>query len=68
MTSTDLGFAKINRNRYVTLDGRFTVINTGGSVWVVLQKNDDEPYNTLFLTEPFNSASEAMEALRRMVA
>jgi hypothetical protein len=64
----ELGFIKINRNRYITLDERFTVLNTGGSVWVVLQKNADDNYNSLFIQRPFNRALEAMTELRKVVA
>lgn len=64
----EVGFIKINRNRYITTDDKFTVMNTGGSVWIVLKKNDDDNYNTLFINEPFNRALEAMSALRKAVA
>lgn len=64
----EIGFIKINRNRYITTDDKFTVMNTGGSVWIVLKKNDDDNYNTLFINEPFNRALEAMSALRKAVA
>jgi hypothetical protein len=66
--TTEIGFIKINRNRYITTDEQFTVLNTGGSVWVVLKKNDDDNYNSLFIKEPFNRALEAMSALRKAVA
>jgi len=63
-----IAFIKINKNRYITTDNKFTVLNTGGSVWVVLKKNDDNNYNSLFIKEPFNRALEAMSALRKAVA
>jgi len=61
-------FIKINKNRYITTDEKFTILNTGGSVWVVLKKNDDNNYNALFIKESFNRALEAMSALRKAVA
>jgi len=64
----EIGFIKINQKRYITTDEKFTILNTGGSVWVVLKKNDDDNYNSLFIKEPFNRALEAMSALRKVVA
>jgi hypothetical protein len=61
-------FIKINRNRYITTDEQFTVLNIGGSVWVVLKKNDADNYNTMFINHPFNRALEAMVELRKAVA
>ncbi len=66
--NTEIKFIKINRNRYITLDEKFTILNTGGSVWVVLKKNDDDNYNSLFIKQPFNRALEAMSELRKAVA
>lgn len=66
--NTEIKFIKINRNRYITLDEKYTILNTGGSVWVVLKKNDNDNYNSLFISEPFNRALEAMSQLRKMVA
>lgn len=64
----EIGFIKINRNRYITTDEQFTVLNIGGSVWVVLKKNANDNYNTMFIQEPFNRALEAMSALRKVIA
>jgi hypothetical protein len=66
--TTEIKFIKINNNRYITLDEKFTILNTGGSVWVVLKKNDDDNYNSLFIKQPFNRALEAMSELRKAVA
>lgn len=66
--TNEFGFLKINRNRYITTDEQFTILNTGGSVWVVLRKNDDDNYNKLFIKEPFNNVLQAMSALRKAVA
>ena len=68
MNSNKFGFIKINQNRFISNDERFTILNTGGSVWVVLKKNDDDNYNTLFIKEPFNRAMDAMAQLRQAVA
>lgn len=67
MTNT-IEFVKINRDRYITTDEKFTVLNTGGSVWVVLKKNDNDRYNSIFIERPFNRALEAMAELRKAVA
>jgi hypothetical protein len=67
MTQT-IEFVKINRDRYITTDEKFTVLNTGGSVWVVLKKNDSDSYNSIFIERPFNRALEAMAELRKAVA
>jgi len=64
----EIGFVKINRNRYITTDEQFTVLNIGGSVWVVLKKNENDKYNSMFIAQPFNRALEAMSALRKAVA
>ena len=64
----EVGFLKINRNRYITTDEQFTVLNIGGSVWVVLKKNENDKYNSMFIAQPFNRALEAMSALRKAVA
>ena len=64
----EIGFVKINRNRYITTDEQFTVLNIGGSVWVVLKKNANDNYNSMFIAQPFNRALEAMSALRKAVA
>lgn len=61
-------FVKINRNRYITTDEQFTVLNIGGSVWVVLKKNTDDNYNSMFINQPFNRALEAMAELRKVAA
>jgi hypothetical protein len=61
-------FLKINRNRYITTDEQFTVLNIGGSVWVVLKKNADDNYNSMFINQPFNRALEAMAELRKVAA
>jgi hypothetical protein len=61
-------FVKINRNRYITTDEKFTVLNLGGSVWVVLQKIESSTYNEMFINRPFNHALEAMAELRKAVA
>jgi hypothetical protein len=61
-------FVKINRNRYITTDEKFTVLNLGGSVWVVLQKIESSTYNEMFINRPFNRALEAMAELRKAVA
>lgn len=66
--TTKIEFIKINHNRYITMDEQFTILNTGGSVWVVLKKNTDDNYNTLFIKQPFNNALEAMAQLRKAVA
>lgn len=66
--NTEIKFVKINNNRYITLDEKFTILNTGGSVWVVLKKNDDDNYNSLFINQPFNKALEAMSELRKVAA
>lgn len=66
--TTAIEFVKINRDRYITTDERFTVLNTGGSVWVVLKKNDNDSYNSIFIERPFNRALEAMAELRKAVA
>lgn len=64
----EVEFLKINRNRYITTDEQFTVLNIGGSVWVVLKKNATDNYNSMFIAQPFNRALEAMSALRKAVA
>jgi hypothetical protein len=64
----EIGFVKINRNRYISTDEKFSIVNTGGSVWVVLKKNDGDNYNSLFIQQPFNRALEAMSQLRKAVA
>lgn len=64
----EIGFVKINRNRYISTDEKFSIVNTGGSVWVVLKKNDGDNYNSLFIQQPFNRALEAMSELRKAVA
>ncbi len=64
----EIGFVKINRNRYITTDEQFTVLNIGGSVWVVLKKNATDNFNSMFIAQPFNHALEAMSALRKAVA
>jgi hypothetical protein len=61
-------FLKINRNRYITTDEQFTVLNIGGSVWVVLKKNAEDNYNSMFINQPFNRALEAMAELRKVAA
>lgn len=61
-------FVKINRNRYITTDEQFTVLNIGGSVWVVLKKNTEDNYNSMFINQPFNRALEAMAELRKVAA
>lgn len=61
-------FVKINRNRYITTDEQFTVLNIGGSVWVVLKKNAEDNYNSMFINQPFNRALEAMAELRKVAA
>jgi hypothetical protein len=61
-------FVKINRNRYITTDEQFTVLNLGGSVWVVLKKVESSTYNEMFINRPFNRALEAMVELRKAVA
>ena len=61
-------FVKINRNRYITTDEQFTVLNLGGSVWVVLKKVESSTYNKMFINRPFNRALEAMAELRKAVA
>jgi len=61
-------FVKINRNRYITTDEQFTVLNLGGSVWVVLKKVESSTYNEMFINRPFNRALEAMAELRKAVA
>lgn len=61
-------FVKINRNRYITTDEQFTVLNLGGSVWVVLKKIETSSYNEMFIDRPFNRALEAMAELRKAVA
>jgi hypothetical protein len=61
-------FVKINRNRYITTDEQFTVLNLGGSVWVVLKKIDSSSYNEMFINRPFNRALEAMAELTKAVA
>ena len=61
-------FLKINRNRYITTDEQFTVLNIGGSVWGVLKKNADDNYNSMFINQPFNRALEAMAELRKVAA
>jgi hypothetical protein len=61
-------FVKINRNRYITTDEQFTVLNLGGSVWVVLKKIDSSSYNEMFINRPFNRALEAMAELRKVAA
>lgn len=66
--SNEIKFIKINRNRYITTDEQFTILNTGGSVWVVLKKNENDNYNSLFINQPFNRALEAMCELRKAVA
>jgi hypothetical protein len=66
--TTEIKFMKINNNRYITVDEKFTILNMGGSVWVVLKKNDDDNYNSLFIKQPFNRALEAMSELRKAVA
>ncbi len=64
----EIAFIKINKNRYITTDEQFTILNTGGSVWVVLKKNENDNYNSLFIKQPFNRALEAMSELRKAVA
>jgi hypothetical protein len=64
----EIRFLKLNNNRFITDDEKFTILNTGGSVWLVLKKNDDDNYNSLFIKQPFNRALEAMSALRKAVA
>ena len=66
--TTEIKFIKINRNRYITLDEKYTILNTGGSVWVVLKKNDNDNYNSLFINQAFNRVLEAMSELRKVVA
>jgi len=61
-------FVKINRNRYITTDEQFTVLNLGGSVWVVLKKVESSTYNEMFINHPFNGALEAMTELKKAVA
>jgi len=61
-------FVKINRNRYITTDEQFTVLNLGGSVWVVLKKVESSTYNEVFIKRLFNRALEAMAELRKAVA
>lgn len=61
-------FVKINRNRYITTDEQFTILNIGGSVWVVLKKIDSSSYNEMFINRPFNRALEAMVELRKVAA
>jgi hypothetical protein len=61
-------FVKINRNRYITTDEQFTILNIGGSVWVVLKKIDSSSYNEMFINRPFNRALEAMAELRKVAA
>lgn len=68
MRGKKMEFIKINRNRYITTDEQFTVLNIGGSVWVVLKKNDADNYNTMFINHPFNRALEAMAELRKAAA
>lgn len=68
MRGKKMEFIKINRNRYITTDEQFTVLNTGGSVWVVLKKNDADNYNSMFINRPFNRALEAMAELRKVAA
>ena len=67
-TDSKMEFVKINRNRYITTDEQFTVLNIGGSVWVVLKKNTDDNYNSMFINQPFNRALEAMAELRKVAA
>jgi hypothetical protein len=66
--TTEISFIKINQNRYISTDEQFTILNTGGSVWVVLKKNNEDNYNSLFINHPFNRALEAMSELRKAVA
>jgi hypothetical protein len=63
-----MNFVKINRNRYISADNKFTVLNTGGSVWLVLKKNDSDNYNSLFINRPFNRAAEAIAELEKVGA
>ena len=64
----EVNFVKINRNRYISEDEQFLVVNMGASVWVVLKKNTYDAYYSVLIRRPFNRALEAMSELRKVMA
>lgn len=61
-------FLKISHTRYVSLDGKYEIVNVGGGLWSVSKQNDNDKFFSLYFDQPFNGALEAMSELRKAVA
>jgi NDP-sugar pyrophosphorylase family protein len=61
-------FLKISHTRYVSLDGKFEIVNIGGGLWTVSKQNDNDKFFSLYFDRPFNGALEAMAELRKVAA
>jgi NDP-sugar pyrophosphorylase family protein len=61
-------FLKVSHTRYISLDGKFEIVNIGGGLWSVSKQNDNDKFFSLYFDRPFNGALEAMAELRKAVA
>ena len=61
-------FLKISHTRYVSLDGKFEIVNIGGGLWTVSKQNDNDKFFSLYFDRPFNGALQAMAQTRKAVA
>ena len=61
-------FLKISHTRYISLDGKFEIVNIGGGLWTVSKQNDNDKFFSLYFDCPFNGALEAMAELRKVAA